>query len=113
MPTFYIFDFIFSFLSLPVAFSSLGYTSFYLFGKLHCFNQIGRGYLWRLLVGFTPVFLALIVALSRTCDYHHHWQGKSIISFVYISIIYMNRSQAFQVYHTPFKCLPILIPSLT
>ncbi|CAE1300903.1 DPP1 [Acanthosepion pharaonis] len=92
-----------------IAFSGLGYTTFYLLGKLHCFNQNGRGYLWRLLVSFVPVFLALIVALSRTCDYHHHWQDVTIGSLLGLSVAYCCYRQAYPAFscctsHLPYFC---------
>jgi hypothetical protein len=58
-----------------VSFASLGFISLYMAGKLGVFNEKGRGQSLRLLVSLLPLLIALTVALSRTCDYHHHWQG--------------------------------------
>ena len=58
-----------------VSFASLGFISLYMAGKLGVFNDKGRGQSLRLLVSLLPLLIALTVALSRTCDYHHHWQG--------------------------------------
>lgn len=58
------------------SFSSLGFVSLYLAGKLQVFNQGGRGETWKLITCMFPLFIAVSIAVSRTCDYHHHWQGK-------------------------------------
>ncbi|XP_055642387.1 phospholipid phosphatase 5 isoform X2 [Toxorhynchites rutilus septentrionalis] len=65
-----------------VAFASLGFISLYLFGKLNVFNERGRGQAWRLVVSVVPLLAATMVAISRTCDYHHHWQDVVVGSVI-------------------------------
>ncbi|UYV60822.1 PPAPDC1B [Cordylochernes scorpioides] len=61
-----------------VSFCSLGFSSLYLWGQMKVFSARGSGS-WRLVAGLCPLVLALVIALSRTCDYHHHWQACTML----------------------------------
>ncbi|KAL9890949.1 phospholipid phosphatase 5 [Glossina fuscipes] len=68
------------------AFAGFGFIAFYVAAKLNAFNRRGRGESWRLFISITPLFIAALVAVSRTCDYHHHWQDVLVGSIIGLSV---------------------------
>ncbi|EYU30017.1 hypothetical protein ABFS82_05G036600 [Erythranthe guttata] len=72
------------------SFAGLGFLSFYLAGKIKCFD--GRGHVAKLCIIFLPILVACLVGASRVSDYWHHWQdvfaggllGLSVATFCYL-----------------------------
>ncbi|KAK0080667.1 hypothetical protein PV325_013564 [Microctonus aethiopoides] len=71
------------------AFASFGFIALYLAGKLKTFSLSGKSQSWTLCGFFMPLLFALCIALSRTCDYHHHWQDVAVGSTIGFLISYM------------------------
>ena len=55
-------------------------------GTFHCVRPVSS---WRLLAPLLFLLTPLTIALSRTADYHHHWQDVLVGSMLGFSIIWM------------------------
>ncbi|KAG9015579.1 hypothetical protein FRB94_000184 [Tulasnella sp. JGI-2019a] len=54
-----------------LSFAGLGFLFFYISGKVHLYDNRGRaGKAW---IAFLPLVGAILVAISRTMDYRHHF----------------------------------------
>ncbi|XP_076060197.1 phospholipid phosphatase 5 [Oratosquilla oratoria] len=89
------------------SFCSLGFMSLWLYGKLGVFSR-RRGEGWRFVVGSIPIITALMVALSRTCDYHHHWQDVLVGSLIGLVVSYLCYRQYYPRLTSPYSHMPYL-----
>ncbi|KAI8143172.1 phosphatidic acid phosphatase type 2/haloperoxidase [Fennellomyces sp. T-0311] len=73
------------------SFAGLGFVAFYLAGKMHMFDK--RGHTYKCFLFAFPGLGALLVALSRTRDYRHHWQDVLVGSLLGAGIAYFAYRQ--------------------
>ncbi|KAI8876770.1 PAP2-domain-containing protein [Backusella circina FSU 941] len=58
------------------SFAGLGFLAFYIAGKMKMFDE--RGHTYKGFMFAFPILGALLVAISRTRDYRHHWQDVTV-----------------------------------
>jgi len=78
-----------------LSFCALGFIAVFLASQLKAFVTKGKGSSWRMLLTLIPLLAATLVGVSRTCDYHHHWQDVVVGSILGFSIMYFVYRQYF------------------
>ncbi|XP_071448815.1 phospholipid phosphatase 4-like isoform X2 [Hetaerina americana] len=63
---------------------------------------------WRLCLSLLPLVGALLIALSRTCDYHHHWQDVVCGSLLGLLISYLCYRQYYPSLSSPLCSHPYI-----
>ncbi|GLV43962.1 uncharacterized protein CBL_12742 [Carabus blaptoides fortunei] len=84
-----------------LSFASMTFLTLYLMAKLRIFDDNGRGKGWRIVVCVLPLVLASCIAISRSCDYHHHEEDIVAGSLLGIAVAYFCYRQ----YYPSFRCL--------
>ncbi|XP_016954179.1 phospholipid phosphatase 5 isoform X1 [Drosophila biarmipes] len=90
------------------AFASFGFIAYYVGAKLHAFDIRGRGHTWRLCIAVIPLLIALLVAVSRTCDYHHHWQDVTFGGLIGLFAGYISYRQYYPSIFGPDAGKPLI-----
>jgi len=91
------------------SFACWGFVFLYLSGKLgtfHCTQPISS---WRLLLPLVFLLIPLSIALSRTADYHHHWQDVLVGSLLGFSVIWIVYRQHYPPLNCPSSAKPLAL----
>ena len=70
-----------------LAFACMFFVSLYLRKKFGLFEDNRRGESWQLCLCLVPILSAAAIAIGRTCDYHHHYEGTY---FLILTTNYLN-----------------------
>jgi len=81
------------------AFAGMGYFSLYLAGKLYVFDR--KGYTYKSFVVVTPLVIAILICISRTQDYRHHWQDVFAGSTLGFILAIFSYYQYYPSIHSP------------
>lgn len=92
--------------SSTVAFLSFGFVAFYFMGKLKVFNEDGRGSGTRLSYCLAPLMVAVLISISRTCDYHHHYTDVIAGGIIGILVAYICYRQYYPAFDSKLSNLP-------
>eukprot|EP00092_Neocalanus_flemingeri_P001067 GFUD01001138.1.p1 GENE.GFUD01001138.1~~GFUD01001138.1.p1 ORF type:complete len:271 (+),score=24.12 GFUD01001138.1:65-877(+) len=89
------------------SFVAWGFVFFYLSGKLGTFHHTRPTPTWKLLLPLVFLVAPLTIALSRTADYHHHWQDVVVGSLLGFGIIWMVYRQHYPPLTSPHSAKPL------
>jgi membrane-associated phospholipid phosphatase len=89
------------------SFASWGFVFLYLSGKLGTFHCVRPCPAWRLLLPLLFLLAPLVIALSRTADYHHHWQDVLAGSGLGLATVWVVYRQHYPALTSPSSGRPL------
>merc|ERR1719192_2328129 len=89
------------------SFSAWGFVFLYLSGKLGTFHCTKPSSSWKLLFPLMFLIAPMTIALSRTADYHHHWQDVVVGSALGLSIVWIVYRQHYPPLNSPNSAIPL------
>jgi len=89
------------------SFSAWGFVFFYLSGKLGTFHCTRPSPTWKLLLPLVFLVVPMTIAISRTADYHHHWQDVVVGSLLGLSVVWMVYRQHYPPLSSPHSAKPL------
>jgi len=95
------------------SFAAWGFVFFYMSGKLGTFHCNRPNSAWKLLLPLVFLVVPMTIALSRTADYHHHWQDVVVGSLLGLGVIWMVYRQHYPPLNSPLSAKPLGSSPLT
>merc|ERR1712223_1631003 len=71
------------------SFATFGFVFFYISGKLNVFSASHKAIERNVLLALFSLLVPTLIAISRTCDYHHHYQDVTVGSILGLSLAYV------------------------
>jgi len=89
------------------SFAAWGFVFFYISGKLGTFHCTKPSPSWRLLLPLVFLVVPMAIALSRTADYHHHWQDVVVGSLLGLCVTWIVYRQYYPPLASPHSSKPL------
>jgi len=90
------------------SFATWGFVFLYLSGKLGTFRHSEPGQTWKLLLSLSLLVAPLMIAISRTADYHHHWQDVVAGSILGMAVVWLIYRQHYPSITSPHSAQPLV-----
>jgi len=91
------------------SFATFGFVFLYFSGKAGTFHGRKERGSWRLLFSLACLLIPLAIAMSRTADYHHHWQDVVVGSALGLAIVFLVYRQYYPSILDPNSALPLSV----